>query len=97
MKSKTKHTNKMNIKKKIEQIDAKSNKIKTAPEKKAPLKSELVSQLKALKGEFDILVNVNSKNVETIKILEDKVTMLQMSKSSLVGKSQASQTFFSDI
>ena len=54
MKSKTKHTNKMNIKKKIEQIDAKSNKIKTAPEKKAPLKSELVSQLKALKGEFDI-------------------------------------------
>ena len=51
MKSKTKHTNKMNIKKKIEQIDAKSNKIKTAPEKKAP---ELVSQLKALKGEFDI-------------------------------------------
>ena len=42
-------------------------------------------------------MNSNNKSIETIKILEDKITMIQMSKSSLVVKSDDSQTFCSDI
>ena len=61
------------------------------------LNDALLEEVKENEATMEALKNENSKNIETIKILEDKVALLQVNKSPLVGKSHASQTFCSDI
>ena len=58
MKTKLKHTNKSDIKKKIDHLEIKPEKIKMTPSKqKQPLKAELLSQLKKLEDENVLLQN----------------------------------------
>ena len=70
MKSKTQHTSKMGMKRKIETITSKPTTITSATGKKPPLKSELISQLKLLENEYDDLVKANKNNLETIKMVQ---------------------------
>ena len=93
MKSQIQHTTKTGIKKKIDLIDSKPNKIKITTENKPPLKSEIIAQLKALQKEHDALKHENEKNLCIIKNLE--VSKLQKPIVSI--SSMGSQTFSSDI
>ena len=48
MKNKMQHTSKAVTKKKVDLLESKPTRVKTVTEKKPPLKSELMEQLKAL-------------------------------------------------
>ena len=89
----------MGIKKKIDLVENKPNKVRTVVEKKQPLKSELIVQLNALQGKYDVLQNEHENSLQTIKTLQEKVSVLQKRKqeSPIIGKSQESQTFSNDI
>jgi hypothetical protein len=94
MKNKIQHTTKVGIKKKIDLIqEPKQNKHRMVTEKKPPLKSNLIVQMKALQQEFDTLKLENEKNQITIKIMEEKLSQ----KSSMSIKSKGSQTFAREI
>ena len=84
MKTKLKHTNKSDIKKKIDHLEIKPEKIKMTPSKqKQPLKAELIAQLKKLEDENLLLQNLNLDMGKTIKLLEDKVTLLEKKTKSV--------------
>ena len=75
MKNKIQHTTKVGIKKKIDLIqEPKQNKHRMVTEKKPPLKSDLIVQLKAMQKDFDNLMLENENNQNTINILEEKLT-----------------------
>ena len=64
-------------------------------EKKPPLKSEIIEQLKVLQKDYDTLKHEHTKNLCTIRNLEEEVSQL---KNPLVGKSsKGSQTFSEEI
>ena len=95
MKSKIQHTTKLGIKKKIDLIEPKPNKVRVGIERKPPLKSELIAQNKALQIENDTLKHENMKNLTTIKNLEEEVSSLK--KPLLDKSSKGAQTFSSEI
>ena len=86
MKNKTQHTNKIGIKKKIDLMDPKQNKLRAVTEKKPPLKSELLVQFKALQKDYDTLKHEHEKNLGTIKNLEEKVSLLMRPSTCLRSK-----------
>ena len=53
------HTSKLGIKKKIDLIQPKQNKTRVGTEKKTPLKSELIAQVKTVQELKDILKHDN--------------------------------------
>ena len=63
MKIKMQHTSKAGIKKKIDLLESKPSRVKIVTEKKPPLKSELIEQLKALQKSHDILKLEHTKNL----------------------------------
>ena len=64
-------------------------------EKKPPLKSEIIEQLKVLQKDYDTLKHEHTKNLCTIRNLEEEVSQL---KNPLAGKSsKGSQTFSEEI
>ena len=86
MKNKTQHTNKIGIKKKIDLIqEPKQNKHRMVTEKKPPLKSDLIVQLKALQKDFDNLKLENENNQNTIKNLEEKLSQKSPMSSNSKG------------
>ena len=88
------HTTKVGIKKKIDLIqEPKQNKHRMVTEKKPPLKSDLIVQLKALQKDFDNLKLENENNQNTIKNLEEKLSQ----KSPMSTNSKGSQTFTREI
>ena len=91
-----KHTQKLDMKKKIELLDSKPNK-KTLAEKKPPLKADLIVQLKALEIENNNLKDLHNSDLETIQILNEKVARLENNKSSLSERSMGCQTFCNEI
>ena len=96
-KTKLQHTNRTDMKKKIEQLDPKPNKINKVPQRKAPLKAEIESQLKKLQVRYDVLEAENKNNVDTIKKLEMQICSNGMRKPTVDMNSQSCQTFFDDI
>ena len=64
------------MKRKIDLIESKPNKINTV-KNKAPLKSEVLAELKALQLKYDALKLVNKQNLETITNLQIKVKELK--------------------
>ena len=95
MKSKLQPINKMGMKKKIELLETKPNKVRPTAEKKPLLKSELIVQLKEVNQKYTILQGEFENQIQTIKTLEGKVSVLQKRKqeSHISGKCQESQTF----
>ena len=93
MKTKLKHTNKSDIKKKIDHLEIKPEKIKmTQSKQKQPLKAELISQLKKLEDENLLLQNLNLDMGKTIKLLEDKVALLEKKTKTVELDSISTQT-----
>ena len=97
MKNKMQHTSKLGIKKKIDLIEPKQNKTRLGTEKKPPLKSELIAQLKSLqelndilKHENDILKQENEKNL--VKMKDMDLTVKRLQTSSIVTSSKGAQT-----
>ena len=80
------HTNKADMKRKIEMIDSKPSKINPAGQKKAPLKSELCAQLKDLQEKYSALDKENTWNKAIINQLELKVRQFEENDSSKVDK-----------
>ena len=95
MKIKMQHTSKSVIKKKIDLLESKPSRVKIVTEKKPPLKSELIEQLKALQESHDILKLEHTKNLCIISSLKEE---LSKSHKPLVGvSSKGSQTSSSEI
>ena len=93
MKTKLKHTNKSDIKNKIDHLEINPEKLKIMPSKqKQPLKSELITQLKKLEEENILLQNSNLDMGKTIKLLEDKVALLEKKTNSVEFDSVSTQT-----
>ena len=83
MKQKIQTETKTGIKRKLEKVEVKTIKTKT------PLKADLIVQLKKLQDNFDTLEEANTKNIEKIKFLEEKVESLEKEK---IRKSKETQT-----
>ena len=76
MKQNLKHTTKLDMKRKIDLIESKPNKISTV-KNKALLKSEVLAELKALQLKYSALKIENKQNLEIITNLEIKVKELK--------------------
>jgi hypothetical protein len=94
MKIKTQHTNKTAIKNQIDLVESKPNKSGMVSEKKPPLKSKLLMQVKALQKENDNMMVQHAKD-GTIKNIEENVLMLQNPKETMC--SMGSQTYSKEI
>jgi hypothetical protein len=81
MKTKMQHTNKADMKKKVELINA-----NPAVKKKAPLKSDICAQLKDLQEKYGDLEKENNWNKAIINQLEFKVRQFEENDSSRVDK-----------
>ena len=93
MKTKAKNTNKSDIKKKIDHLEIKPEKIRMTPSKqKQPLKAELISQLKTLEEENILLRNKNLEMGKTIELLENEVALLMKETKSVKLESISTQT-----
>ena len=87
MKHNLKHTNKMDLKGKIDVVvELEKNKTSIANKRKAPLKSEISQQLKSLQEKFNALEDENKQNVETIKNLELKLKGMEEKRPLKDGK-----------
>ena len=64
----------MMMKRKLDVVDCKNSK------SKVPLKAELIIQLKELQDNFDALKATNIKNLNTIKLLQDRIEALENDK-----------------
>ena len=82
MKPKTQYTNKSEMKRKIELIDSKPSKINPAVKNKAPLKSEVCAEFKALQEKYCTLEKENIWNKAIITQLELKVRQFEENESS---------------
>ena len=80
------HTYKADQKRKIEIIDSKPNTTKPAVQKKAPLKSEVCAQLKALQEKYTALEEENKWNTAIINQLELKVSQFEENESLKIYK-----------
>ena len=70
MKQKIQHSAKVGMKKKIELVEAKPNKVNgvnAVSKKKVPLKAEIMIQMKELQERFDSLQKENKENIESLK------------------------------
>ena len=77
MKQKLQQSNKIEMKKKINLIEPKPSKVSAVMKKKAPLKPELIENLKNLQDKYDVLENENNQNIEKIKMLESKLESVE--------------------
>ena len=64
----------MMMKRKLDVVDSKASK------SKVPLKAELIIQLKELQDNFDAFKATNIKNLDTIKLLQDRIEALENDK-----------------
>ena len=84
MKTKIKHTNKDDIKKKMDHLQP--EKMKMTPSKqKQPLKAELICQLNKLEDEKQLLQKENLEMGNTIKQLENKLAHLEEKTKTRLG------------
>ena len=83
MKNKMQHTSKAVTKKKVDLLESKQTRVKTVTEKKPPLKSELIEQLKALQKDHDILKLDHEKNLCIIRSLKEEQLKSLVAVSSL--------------
>ena len=91
MKTKIKHTNKDDIKKKMDHLQP--EKMKMTPSKlKQPLKAELICQLKKLEDEKQLLQKENLEMGNTIKQLENKLAHLEEKTKTVEFESISTQT-----
>ena len=67
------------MKRKLETLNSKEKDVKTNKQK-APLKAELILQLKDLQESFKKLEDDNSKNLETIRLSQNKIQVLENEK-----------------
>ena len=95
MKTKLAGTNKVAMKRKIDLIESKPTSSKTVSDKKNPLKSEVIEQLKNLQTKYDALEIEHANSIKTIKKLEANATLIQ--KSSNVKATKEAQTYCDDI
>ena len=76
MKQKLEHTKKVDLNRKMDSLESKPNKMSTDVKKKAPLKSELQTELNALHLKYSAFEMENKQNLETIRHLETKMKEL---------------------
>ena len=76
------NTTKTGMKRKLEIVDSKVNN-KGNEKIKPPLKAELIIQLKELQENFDALEAINIRNLETIKSLQDRITVMEKAAQSV--------------
>ena len=95
MKTKLAGTNKLAMKRKIDLIESKPTSTKTVSDKKNPLKSELIEQMKILQTKYDALEIEYANSIKTIKKL--KVNAELMQQTSIVKASKEAQTYCDDI
>ena len=70
------------MKRKLEPSNSKEKDDKTSKQK-VPLKAELIAQLKDLQDSFKQLEADNSKNLDTIRFLQNKIAVLEKEKCDL--------------
>ena len=75
------------MKRKLEPSNSKDKDDKINKQK-APLKAELIVQLKELQDNFKKLEEDNSKNLETIRLLQNKIDVLEKEKCETQSKTQ---------
>ena len=86
MKNKIQIETKPGIKRKLEMLEVKS--LAT----KAPLKADLILQLKQLQDSFNALQEANKKNLEIIKFLEEKIECMEKKKKKIPKETQTEDT-----
>ena len=88
-----KNSTKLCMKKKIEMVSTKPNKLNEVINRKALLKADVIVQLKALQVKFDALENRNNENLEVIKILRERINHLENSTETAVKETQTETAF----
>ena len=97
-----KNATKIGIKRKIELVESKPNKVTAISKKKAPLKADVMIQLKELQERFDTLENKNKENInsleeanealennqEVITCLKERIHHLERDKEMLFNETQ---------
>ena len=62
-----KNSTKIGIKRKIELVESKPNKVTAVNKKKAGLKTDMMIKLKELQDKFDTLENENEENIDSLE------------------------------
>ena len=94
MKANLKHTNKVELKRKIDKIgiiESEQNKISTTIKRKTPLKSDVVAQFKLLQDKFNAVEIENKQNICIIRNLESKLKNQDREKPLNAGNQKLSK------
>ena len=88
-----KNSTKLCMKKEIEMVSAKPNKLNEVIKRKAPLKADVIVQLKELQFKFDAVENKHIENLEVIKILRERINHFENSTETAVKETQTETAF----